>query len=173
MRLIGRTVVGHQLARPHATSRKPSDGSVEERDRRLLALIGQDLCVCQTRRIIDADVKELPPDVPHPDCSVAGNAMTDHSDASKFFRVDVEQLTDGVPLVASWRENGFKGSKPRQTGRSHDPSHGCVTAADSSGDAPAGEWWLGKYADGRTLHRNEYHIPKNLWQFRRLALSTA
>src|SRR5436853_3482812 len=107
---IAGTIVGHHASNRDAEVRVVGDRGLEEGDRALLFLVGEDLREGHAGGIVDADVDELPPDAPALAVprSIAGDAMADPVEAAELFDIDVDQFAGMLALVAAHRRGGFK-----------------------------------------------------------------
>src|SRR5215218_9748041 len=105
---VGRAVVGHDALDGDAVTGVEGDCALEKRDRGDGLLIGQDFDVSQARRVIDADVDELPalgfsaparPPVGVLARTLARDAMPNAGDLAELFDVDVDELPRPRALV--------------------------------------------------------------------------
>src|SRR5438270_732296 len=56
---VATAVVGHQAIDGDAQARELGNGRIKRGDRTLLSLVGEDLCGCDARMVIDRDVNKL------------------------------------------------------------------------------------------------------------------
>src|SRR3982751_454702 len=107
---IARAIVGHHTGNRDAEVRVVGDRRLEEGDRALLFLVGEDLREGHAGGVVDADVDELPSDAPALALtgSVAGDAMADAVEAAELFDIDVDQFAGMLTLVAANRRGGFE-----------------------------------------------------------------
>jgi hypothetical protein len=93
-RPIAGAVVGHHPLDADAKLRKISNGSLQEGDCTLLALVDHDLDEGDTRSVVDADVDELPTDavmaVDRARIST-GNAMAHGADPAKLSDIQMDE----------------------------------------------------------------------------------
>src|SRR3954466_2001820 len=107
---IAGAIVGHHTGNRDAEVRGVGDRRLEEGDRALLFLVGEDLREGHAGGIVDADVDELPSDAPALALtgSITGDAMADPVEAAELFDIDVDQFAGMLTLVAANRRGGFK-----------------------------------------------------------------
>src|ERR1044071_4120788 len=110
LRAIAGTIVGHHASNRDAEVRVVGDRGLEEGDRALLFLVGEDLREGHAGGVVDADVDELPSDAPALALprSIAGDARADPVEAAKLFDIDVDQFAGMLALVAAHRRGGLK-----------------------------------------------------------------
>src|SRR4051795_10457019 len=103
-------IVGHHTGNRDAEVRGVGDRRLEEGDRALLFLVGEDLREGHPGGVVDADVDELPSDAPALALtgSVAGDAIADTVEAAELFDIDVDQFAGMFALVAANRRGGFE-----------------------------------------------------------------
>jgi len=99
VRAISRAVVGEQRLDGDAVAGEPLAGAACERCTGAPALVGQDLHVGQSRKVIDSHVDELPAGALALPCATPRDAMSRASEASQLLDVEVEQIAGLPPLV--------------------------------------------------------------------------
>src|SRR3954453_22818255 len=107
---IAGAIVGHHTGNCDAEVRAVGDRRLEEGDRALLFLVGEDLREGHAGGVVDADVDELPSDAPALALtgSITGDAMADTVEAAELFDIDVDQFAGMLALVAANRRGGFE-----------------------------------------------------------------
>jgi len=120
---VAAAVVGENGAGLDSFAGKPGHGPLEEGDSRVLALIGEDLNIGESRVIIDADVDKLPAAASSPLPVVAGDTMSDGADAAQLLDVQVQELTGKLLFVAPHRLGRLKGAKTTKATALKDASH--------------------------------------------------
>src|SRR5215210_3957510 len=107
---IAGAIVGHHTGNRDAEVRVVGDRRLEEGDRALLLLVGEDLREGHPGGVVDADVDELPSDAPALALtgSITGDAMADAVEAAELFDIDGDQLAGMFALVATNRRRGFE-----------------------------------------------------------------
>src|SRR3954451_14005581 len=89
---IAGTIVGHHTGNRDAEVRVVGDRGLEEGDRALLLLVGEDLREGYAGGVVDADVDELPPNAPALVLtgSIPGDAIADPVEAAELLDIDVD-----------------------------------------------------------------------------------
>ena len=141
---VAGAVVSEDGAGSDALACKPDHGSLQEGDGRVLALVGQDLGIGQTRPIIDADVDKLPADTASPTPVVAGDAMANGTDSAKLLDVEVQELARKLLFVATDRLGGLKRCQTTEASPLEDAGHRRAWQAETSCDLATGQTLMTK-----------------------------
>ena len=89
---VARTVVGHHAFDPDAEASEPAQGAHQEAGHGLALLVGQDLDIGEPRGVVDRHVHELPADPAVLAAPIAGDAVTDVTEAGELLDVEVDEL---------------------------------------------------------------------------------
>jgi len=109
VRAIAGAVVCEQGFDSDALVPKPGARATRELSAGLTFLVGQDLCVGDSREVVDGDVDELPSSlIAATGRAHARDAMTGFAEAAQLLDVQVQQLAGMPPLIPSWRDRGLE-----------------------------------------------------------------
>src|SRR3954464_13693503 len=148
---IAGTIVGHHTGNRDAKVRVVGDRGLEEGDRALLFLVGEELREGHPGGVVDADVDELPSDAPALALprSVAGDAMADPVEAAELLDSDVDQFAGMLALVAAHRRGRFERLEAVEAEAPEDAADRSRRDTDGNGDLLARPALAAEGFDGR------------------------
>jgi hypothetical protein len=106
VRRVPTSVVGQELLGGDAKPLVVGDRSMKEGSASGTALVGQDLGVDDSRRVVDGDVDELPPRTVDRVAAVPGDSVTHAHDSSELLNVQMDEIAGAFSLVTDYGLSG-------------------------------------------------------------------
>src|SRR5690606_25215333 len=136
-RAVALGVVREDPLGPDAETREPTQRALEEGRGTRSVLSGQDLGVGQARVVIDANEDRLPACALAAPAAIAVDPVPDPLDPPELLRIDVQEATGLLVLVALRRLLGLAHApQPPQAQAAEDPRHRGARQAQLAGDLP-------------------------------------